>query len=447
MLDEKKPQHNEEWVDYPDGQKKLIDTLKTPYWQADGSLIGVLGISRDITERKLAEKEIVKARDEAESANRAKSEFLSRMSHELRTPMNSILGFAQLLKMGEISPVQMKGVNHIIASGKHLLNLINEVLDISRIESGRIELTPEPVQLSNLILEMLDVVNPIAAKRNLKTELEYSSANLLFVMADKHRLKQVLLNLINNAVKYNHEGGSIIINTELQHPGNQGSSMIRISVSDTGQGINQADIQRIFIPFDRIGSENGEIEGTGLGLAVVKQLMTAMGGEVGVNSEPDQGSTFWIELPQAKAHHAGDNSTEETAIADTEANTKTGTILYVEDNLPNADLVEEIINSYRPSIGLTICKYGKQAVGIAANSNPDLILLDLNLPDLSGSEVLELLRADEKTRAIPVVVVTADAMPQQTARLLKAGAKAYLSKPLDVLMFLKTVDEWIGNRD
>ncbi len=446
MLEEKKSQHNEEWIDYPDGRKKLIETLKTPYWQADGSLIGVLGISRDIAERKLAETEIVKARDEAENANRAKSEFLSRMSHELRTPMNSILGFAQLLKMGDISPVQKKGVNHIIASGKHLLNLINEVLDISRIEAGRIELTAEPVQLSNLILEMLDVVNPIAAKRHVRTELEYSSANLLFVLADKHRLKQVLLNLINNAVKYNSEGGSIIINTELKQPETGSGSIIRISVSDTGLGINQADIQRIFIPFDRIGSENGEIEGTGLGLAVVKQLMTAMGGEVGVTSVPGQGSRFWIELPQAKAHLAGDNSTEETTIIETYANTKTGTILYVEDNVPNAELVDEIINSYRPAISITICKYGKQAAAIAANSNPDLILLDLNLPDLPGSEVLELLKADEKTRTIPVVVVTADAMPQQTDRLLKAGAKAYLSKPLDVLMFLKTVDEWIGKK-
>ena len=403
-------------------------------------------VVNDITDRKLAEEEIQKAKTMADNANFAKSEFLARMSHELRTPMNSILGFAQLIEMGENSPQQKKGVNHIITSGKHLLNLINEVLDISCIEAGRIILSPEPVQLRNLITEMLDVVQPIAAKRHLKTELVYSPANLLFVMADNNRLKQVMLNLINNAVKYNREGGTITLKTELRQPESRDNSMLRISVSDTGLGINQEDIHRLFMSFERIGADKSEIEGTGLGLAVVKKLMTAMDGEVGVNSTPGQGSTFWIELPQAKADHAADKPAEEILTIENGTNTKTGTILYVEDNVLNAELVEEIISSFRPAVRISICKYGLKAVEMAINYNPDLILLDLDLPDIHGREVLTNLKAEEKTSAIPVVIVSADAMPEKIGKLKQAGVKDYLTKPLDIVEFLKVVDEWIGSK-
>ena len=404
-------------------------------------------VVHDISELKKAEEENKKAKKLAENANIAKSEFLARMSHELRTPMNSILGFAQLLEMGEISPVHRKGVNHIIVSGNHLLNLINEVLDISRIEAGRIILSPEPVQLTNLLLEMLDVVQPLAAKRNLKTALEYSPSNRLFVLADKRRLKQVLLNLINNAVKYNREGGSILIKTELRQTEKLEPPMIRISISDTGLGINQEDIHKLFVPFERIGADTTETEGTGLGLAVVNKLMAAMGGEVGVYSIPAQGSTFWIELPQTTLQQEQNNAVKDLLTIENRANATTGTILYVEDNIQNAELLKEIINSYRPAINLIIARYGKQAVEIATQSKADLILLDLDLPDLHGSQVLELLKAEEKTKAIPVVVISADAMQETIEKLMQAGTKNYLTKPLDIIAFLKVVDAWMGKRN
>jgi len=399
----------------------------------------------DITERKQVEEEIRKARDEADKANRAKSEFISRMSHELRTPMNSILGFAQLMDMGELKPAHRKGVHHILNSGKHLLNLINEVLDISRIEAGRLTLSPEPVQLSPVIVEMMDIVQPDAALRNQTIELENSPASQLFVMADRQRLQQVMLNLINNAVKYNHEGGSVIIKTELRQPEATGVSTVRISIHDTGTGINPEDLGKLFVPFERIGAEKTGTEGTGLGLALVKELMDAMGGSTGVESMPEEGSTFWIELPSVADMEIQTGRTKAASKHEAMTTEKAATILYIEDNISNAELVEGIIGSYRPAIRLVTSMFGKLAVGLATEHLPDLILLDLNLPDLEGIEVLANLHGDEKTTLIPVIIISADATPQQIEKLMDAGASDYLTKPLDIEMFLQVVDEWTGS--
>ncbi|MEI6435695.1 MAG: PAS domain S-box protein [Bacteroidota bacterium] len=432
-----------------DGKVHHYETQKFVIGAAgQNPLIG--GISIDMTEHRQAEEEIMNAMDEAKKANVAKSEFLSRMSHELRTPMNSILGFAQLMNMSELALSHRKSVNYILNSGNHLLNLINEVLDISGIESGRISFSPEPVQLRGIIIEMLDVAQPSAQKRGLKTTLEYSPDNLLFVRADRQRFQQVLINLINNAVKYNSEGGSILIKTKLQQTAASEISLVRISISDAGSGIKPEDVKKLFQPFERIGADKTDIEGSGLGLMVVKNLMTAMGGTVGVESVPGEGSTFWIELPLVEFQTTGieknedkEKLTAELIGANTEIPLITRTILYIEDNIPNAQLVEKIIAMHRPAIRFITSRYGKYAVTIASDCKPDCILLDLDLPDIPGNEVIRLLREEEKIKNIPVVIISADAMPQQIERLLKAGAVDYLTKPIDVASFLKMLDRFI----
>jgi PAS domain S-box-containing protein len=283
--------------------------FQVEYWSCplffNGELQGSVVTFLDITERKQAEEELLKAKSEAEKASLAKTVFLSRMSHELRTPMNSILGFAQLMEMGELKGPHQKWVTHILNSGKHLLSLINEVLDISGIESGLVSLTPKPVNLNHVMQEMLDVAGPAAVKSNQTLYLADSPVNQLFVLADHRRLKQVLLNLADNAIKYNSAGGKVTIKTEMVQTEEQETSVIRISISDTGMGIAAGDIPKLFQPFERIGAEKTETEGTGLGLVVVKQLMNAMGGTVGVESNPGQGSTFWIELPMTGNNKPG----------------------------------------------------------------------------------------------------------------------------------------------
>jgi PAS domain S-box-containing protein len=278
----------------------ILERYSAPVVGIDGKSQGRIWTFHDITQRRKTEEEIIASRNEAEKANQAKSEFLSRMSHELRTPMNSILGFAQLLNMGELNPKQRKGICHILNSGQHLLNLIDEVLDISHIESGKLSFMPAPIELRGIIDEIIDIIQPLANSRQLKLEVEYFRINQLVVMSDRMRIKQVLLNLFNNAVKYNRQGGSISVKTETIHHGGDCLDAIRISISDTGIGISPDDIPKLFVPFERIGAENTKTEGTGLGLAVVKKIMDAMEGAVGVDSKVGYGSTFWIELPVAE---------------------------------------------------------------------------------------------------------------------------------------------------
>jgi PAS domain S-box-containing protein len=321
--------------------------IKIGLLSADSIYIGenrcLLTVTMDITERKKAEDELRIARLEADRANLAKSEFLSRMSHELRTPMNSILGFAQLLEMGQLTPGQKKGVSHIMRSGKHLLDLINEVLDIARIEAGRISLSLEPVQLSSIIPEMTDTVRPLTNEKKIVLRILNMPNDRLFIKTDRQRLKQILINLLTNAIKYNIDGGQVFIKTEQLPSNEQDASFIRISIIDTGMGISKEDLPKLFNPFERIGAEKSQIEGTGLGLAVVKKLMDAMGGKLGVDSTYGEGSTFWIELPACESQH---DSLEKSAKLDGFVNNvpmKTGKILYVEDNPSNIELVEEVL--------------------------------------------------------------------------------------------------------
>jgi signal transduction histidine kinase/ActR/RegA family two-component response regulator len=412
----------------------------------------VIHISHEINERKKTEIALQTAKDEAERANSAKSEFLSRMSHELRTPMNAILGFAQLLELDNLAPAQKEGVTHILKGGRHLLALINEVLDIARIESGRLSLSAEPVRVKEVLREALDLVTPLAAQKNVEiNSLEINSCER-YVFADHQRLKQVILNLLSNAVKYNRDGGSVTISCSesgeetdvpIKNPkaGGDVLAKLRIEVKDTGRGIHKESFPKLFSPFERLGAENSSVEGTGLGLALSRRLIEAMGGSLGVESVVGEGSVFWVELGVVEGpveRHAR-SSTQNLADSKSGPNSARS-ILYIEDNLSNFKLVERII-ARRPGVTLQAAMQGGLGVEFARNHQPDLILLDVNLPDMNGHEVLALLKADERTRHIPVIVISADAMQTQIDRLLAAGARAYLTKPFDLAKFLEVLDQ------
>lgn len=384
-----------------------------------------------------ANQDLEAARDVAVRANQAKSEFLSRMSHELRTPLNAILGFAQVLEMGEPTPAERENLKQILKAGRHLLDLINEVLDIARIDAGRISISPEPVRVSEVVGEVVALVEPLATHHHIQLDISPAPDRDGYMQADRQRLKQVLLNLLANAVKYNHPNGRVSVSWA-----EAGADRWRIIVSDTGPGISAEKITRLFTPFDRLGAEQTAIQGTGLGLALSHGLMRAMGGMLGVDSTWGQGSTFWAELPQVDGpldHFEQAERTSAMRMVKTALHAA-HTVLYVEDNLSNLKLIEHILH-YRPAVKLITAMQGRLGWELAREHRPDLILLDLNLPDISGHDVLLHLQADPLTRLIPIVILSADATASQIERLLAAGAQAYLTKPIDVKTFLTLLDE------
>jgi PAS domain S-box-containing protein len=391
--------------------------------------------AKDEAERAQADAE--RARDEAEQANRAKSEFLSRMSHELRTPLNAVLGFAQLLEMDPLTPDQQGRVARILKGGRHLLDLINEILDIARIEAGRLPLSTEPVRLSEALREAIDLIRPLAAERGITVQITPASDPHCYATADRQRLKQVLLNLLANAVKYNHEGGGVTVACTPLPDGRK-----RLAVTDTGPGIPADKLGRLFQPFDRLGAETTEVEGTGLGLVLSKGLVEAMGGTISVESKHGVGTTFAVELCGAESplHRHELLGEVATGVPPDEAALERRTVLYIEDNLPNLELIEQIFARW-PWVHLLSAMQGRLGLDLAAQHHPDLVLLDLHLPDLHGHEVLRLLQESDATREIPVVVISADATQGQIDRLLALGARAYLTKPLDVPRFLALVRE------
>jgi CheY-like chemotaxis protein len=357
--------------------------------------------------------------------------------------MNSILGFAQLLDMSDMTESQQKSVNHIMRGGEHLLSLINEVLDISRIESGTVSLSIESVCINSVIQEMIDTITPYAQSRNVSISYETESEIKLHVKTDRQRFKQILLNLINNAIKYNKDNGSVTIETKLIKGGRRKKPVVRISITDTGLGIKHEHIDRIFNPFERLGAENSRIEGTGLGLAVVKKLTELLYGELGVTSEVGIGSTFWVEFEFATPLSNSNSVSEQASLTKFKDLDSLKSVLYVEDNQPNVELVEEILATVRPNVKLVSTIYGTEALKLAAENTVDLILLDLNLPDIHGSEVLKRIRSNHFTKSIPVVVISADAMSKQKESMLQAGANEYLTKPLVLSEFIKVVDKYI----
>ena len=375
-----------------------------------------------------------RAEEAATTANRAKSEFLSRMSHELRTPLNGILGFAQLLELDAETPGQRDGVEHILKGGRHLLGLINEVLDLARIEAGKCSISLEPVETGDVIHSALDLVRPQAAARgiSLSTAVVWQG----HVLADRQRLQQVLLNLLSNAVKYNRPEGAVTVSCDAAP-----SDRCRLSVADSGPGIAADRIHRLFTPFDRLDVQEGTIEGTGLGLALSKGLVELMGGTLRAESTLGVGSTFSVELPVADSPMP--RRTQESSAHGADARSMTGSVLYIEDNPSNLRLVERIV-SRRPGVKLLSAAQGRRGLELATAHRPDVIVLDLHLPDISGQEVLAQLRAHPGTREIPVVILSADATPSQATRLLQQGAHTYLTKPLSVAAFLGVLDELLA---
>jgi len=375
-----------------------------------------------------------RAKDEAERANQAKSDFLSRMSHELRTPLNAVLGFAQLLQLTTLAKEHADSVEQIVRGGRHLLELINELLDIGRIETGRLTLNVERVALAEVVESAAELIRPVAAARQIDVRVERGILRDKVVMADRGRLQQVLLNLLSNAVKYNREGGTVRITCT-----GPVEARIWVAVSDTGVGIAPEKMDRLFTPFERLGAEHTRVEGTGLGLALARRLVEAMGGAIRTQSIVGEGSTFRVELVEAAFPGAPVVERHEERLAEG----RVRTVLYIEDDASNLALVERLVEGRR-GIRLMVAMQGGLGLDLAREHRPDVILLDVNLPDIPGQEVLAQLRADPRTSDIPVLVITADATATQMQRMLETGARAYLTKPLDVKRFLSVLDEGLS---
>ncbi len=420
---------NGQWVAIESRGRAIRDERGTP--------TGAVIISRDITKVVEAQRVLEAAKTEAEQANIAKSEFMSRMSHELRTPLNSVLGFAQILQMELKSPEELELIGYIMKSGGYLLELINEVLDISRVESGSIAVSLELVSVNDLVSQCVAFVAPQAGESDI--EIVNHCSEEFEVRADPLRLEQVLVHLLTNAIKFNRRGGTVTL-TSVDVDGR-----MRLSVTDTGPGVAPQLHDRLFAPFDRLDAESKGIDGTGLGLALSKGLVEAFGGSLGVESAVGEGSTFWMELLVATTSttfNESDTLDLESGVDDSLNSTRPATLLYIEDNVGNVRLIERLLH-HRPNIRLVTTLLGSNGFELAEQHRPDLILLDVHLPDLPGIEVLGQLQRDERTADIPVVMLSADASQEQIRRFDEAGARDYLTKPLDLQNFLSLLDGYL----
>lgn len=408
-----------------------ITALRDDY----GDVIGYLLIGTDNSVRKQVELKLNEAMTAAEKANRAKSDFLSSMSHELRTPLNAVLGFAQLMESGSPlpTPSQKRSIDQILQAGWYLLELINEILDLALIESGKLSLSLEPISLAEIMHECQDMIEPQAHKRGISVVFP-KLAMPYFVKADRTRMKQVLINLLSNAIKYNKIGGTVVVDC-IESTG----ECIRICVQDSGEGLATEQLKQLFQPFNRLGKETSNEEGTGIGLVMTKRLVELMGGVIGVESAIGTGSVFWIEMNLTAERQLALDADELLVVAQAKTDAQSRTLLYVEDNPANLMLVEDLV-ARRPDIHLLTAMDGSRGIEIARTSQPDVILMDINLPGISGIKALRILAEDPATAHIPVVALSANAMPHDIEKGLQAGFFRYLTKPIKVNEFMSTLD-------
>ena len=420
-----------------DGSRFPAVVSVTALRDAQDAIIGYLLIGTDNSARKQVELELHNAMAVAEKANLAKTEFLSNMSHELRSPLNAILGFAQLMESDATPQTasQKESTGQILQAGWYLLNLINEILDLAMIESGKLLLSLEPMSLGEVMLDCQTMIEPQAQKYGITMSF-CQLEKPCFVLADRTRVKQILINLLSNAIKYSHAGGAVVVECAGTSP-----ERIRISVKDTGPGLSPEKLAQLFQPFNRLGQEAGGKEGTGIGLVMTKRLVELMGGVIGVKSAIGVGSVFWVELIGAAEPQLAVGAAEAAALkpAHVQNDAALRTLLYVEDNPANLKLVEQLI-ARRPNMRLLSAGDATLGIELARDHQPEVILMDINLPGISGIGALKILREDPLTERIPVVAISANAMPHDIQKGLEAGFFRYLTKPIKVIEFMDAVD-------
>ncbi len=432
---------HETLMPYKHGPARYIQGEFIPDFDNHGKVKGIFALIADITRNKEAEEELIKSKEAAEKSNLAKSEFLTRMSHEFRTPMNAILGFGQLLNMdseNSLTNLQQNNVRHILKAGDHLLELINDILDLSKIESGKVSLSIEEFHIHSLLTEVVKLLQPLLDEHALGIEMASPEKPELAVRADRVRLKQVLLNLMHNAIKYNRKDGRVSVSCNKLD-----EQKVQISVEDTGIGINPEKLEGIFNPFERGGPDIDHIEGTGIGLTISRKLISLMKGSIDVQSEEGKGSCFFITLPEGKvsSSHTAEKSIAWPERSNSQDQENHFTVIYVEDNPANMELVASIL--FRPDLKLLQAPDARLGIELAKAHKPDLILMDINLPGMDGYEALKTLKADPAFDTTPIIALSANAMESDIKRGLSTGFTDYIPKPINVRSFLEVVNRYL----